>query len=213
MKFHNLDEIYTEGLQITPKGFECPVCGKVYKREKAANIHYDARSCWDMVHLFRDTPTEVTIRSLANVLLGSLRDVRAYSSMKRFRKSSIYQLTAKLIMYNITNDINDIENYVMWGMHKVKANNPAMTLNFLLKDRLDFSDFYDFRRSILTDPEQSRFYDQNIDRMTENPNFMIRQVEKGWLTFEFISTKISMSEWMMKLNDIQAHKVRELLKR
>lgn len=213
MKFHNLDEIYTEGLQITPKGLECPVCGKVYKRENAANKHYDARSCWNMVHLFRDTPTEVTIRSLANILLGSLRDVRAYSSMKRFRKSNIYQLTAKLIMYNITNDINDIENYVMWGMHKVKANNPTMTINFLLKERLDFSEFYDFRRSILTDPEQSRFYDQNIDRMTENPNFMIRQVEKGWLTFEFISSKISMSEWMTKLNDVQVHKVRELLKR
>ena len=212
MKYHSMDSIYSEGVEKTSKGFECSVCGKLYKRENMANKHYEGRTCWNMVNLFKDTPSELTFIAIANVLLGRLRDVRAYTSMKLFRRSAIYQLVAKLVIYNTVHSIHDIDNYVLWGISKMPSN-PSMILNFLIKDRQDFSEFFNFRRSILTEKEQYQFFEQNFDKLIDNPAFMIRQVEKGWLTFEYISSRINIKRWMSNLSIIHTQKVRELLQR
>ena len=212
MNYNNLDEIYVDDIQHDTNGFTCPVCNKTYKREKTAVGHYAKKQCHSMVDMFQGTDTEMKIRSIATVLLSYVRETTSYSSMKRFRKSRIYSLVARLFVYNTTHGLHDIENYLLWGVHETKSRTPHVILAFLLRERLDFKEFFKFRRDTLTEEEQERFYLVNETQIHSDINWLLRQAEKGIITFDFLSARLDLRVFVDSLNDIQKERLTQLIK-
>ena len=210
MKLNNVDELYNSGLIVTDDGWKCPVCEKNYKINGFAQKHLDKRDCFTMVHLFRDTDLEPSIRTIANHLVAQYIGARAFRSMKSFRKSRYYNPVAKIMLYNILNGVNDIEKYIMWGMDHCGNGEFWHLTKFLGRDILSLTDYYRYKIRNITIEEQEKFYHKMKYELHTNSIFLIRSLEKGDITLLFLAEKMDIGKFVDSISEIQRQRLLEI---
>ena len=209
MKFNNFDSIYGGGIDNHNDVFVCTVCGKEYKREKAATTHIEKQNCHTYKNIFKDTPTEDIIREITNVLM-TITGSRFYSSNKKVRNSKIYNQIAKFLIYCNTSSISDYKRYFKYCVEELHYTNLNMLMAESIKE-ITTKVYYEWRRANPDIEAMEKFFDMNMVDIESNSNFTIRNIEKGNLSGEFLAKKIDLNKFVNSLSDVQVERLKRVL--
>ena len=114
-QMNEIHEIYKgKSILKTEDGFQCPVCSKVYKREKSAIKHLEEQDCFNAVDVFSGTDREVVAYRLYKDIIQTVSS-KSHVSMKIFRKSPSYKLVIQFSLFCTFNEVRDIGLYYAYG--------------------------------------------------------------------------------------------------
>lgn len=189
MNFRNqineIDKLYQSPLIYHINGeIECPVCGKVYKQEKAAIKHHDKRDCFKTADVFKDTVYEELAYALYKQAIAQ-ENSRSRTSLGRFRKSPSYRVAVHFILTCMVYEIKDYGEYYSY-LNEIKGYQ-MITKIFSFGQREDHIRDYRFFRHKHGLIDSQAFYDMWEDDLLSDDLFLIESIIKAHISIYFVS--------------------------
>ena len=185
--FNNIKDLYEQEYTKNDQGkFVCPVCGKVYKTEKAIQKHMNRQDCFTYLSLLKDTMTEVKVYTLYKNLVEAFNP-KARVSFTRFRKSKQYKPCARFILFCHSNEVKEIETYIEWLSWSKNCSNMSSILSTGVKETV----LREFRihQQVTEDIKSQTFYERYKDDLKTDAHFLTRSIEKSHISVTYLATK------------------------
>lgn len=170
---HNdITELYKNPPILKKDGMACPVCKKLYKREKALKTHMEKMDCYKIGDIFKNTLYEE----------AGLEVFSGLSEKKMplfiFRKSTMYTQILKFVLFCYTNEIKCFGTFYSFVAASTKRQNPNIILKAAISDEKFIKPYRDFLQK---NPEEigTDFFEGNKERLLEDELFLVRSIEKA----------------------------------
>lgn len=186
--FNSLDEIYSGSIRLTDKGYECPVCGGLYKTAGGAERHYTKQSCHGYKNIFQDTQAESVLLDIFDKLMQVYGRGRKYT-VTSLRKSKQYNSIARFYLFCYNNRIPKPSDYLMYVLSVTKWHSPFNGLSYAQKESM-LVEFRKAKRVVYDDSASETFWEANKDDILSDNNFLFRSLEKGEIHFEYLFNQI-----------------------
>lgn len=171
----DIDELYKKDLIETDAGWDCPVCGKSYKRLAAAENHLAEESCADFHSIYDGTDQEIFGLKVFKYVLLEISPL-AKPTFSVFKKSPSYNSVMRFVTYMNYYKMGDhADTYISWIVLRKKAK----YMNQILKLGCNVKNLNDFKLDIhaLDLIKSDNLVNGNMDRFAEDPDFFVRCFE------------------------------------
>lgn len=198
---NDLDEVYSQGLIETVRGYKCSVCNKDYKQYKSAQKHIDKRECHRLSDIFADTPFECTLYKFYKDLCA-FRGIHAVG-LSRFRKKSDYTRLAKFCQFCIEHDLHTIYQYAEWLIYTFKKEkNPYVALS-IGQDVNVLHKFKIFLREHEHLIDNNTFFEHNQELLETDVTFAIQSVLSGKIGQKYLFNHIDMDRFLSNVTPVE----------
>ena len=176
-----IDSLYQSPLIYHESGeIECPVCHKVYKREKSAIKHYDKQDCYKALDLFKDTPYEAYAYELYKGAIGKSR-----VSLAQFRKSPSYKVAVQFVIQCIIYEIPDYGEYYSY-LNEIKGYQMINKI-FSFGQRETLIEEYRYFRHKNKIIDSKGFYEKYKNVLLDDESFLVDSIIKAHISIYYVA--------------------------
>jgi hypothetical protein len=205
--YNSFEQIYSKGLVHHNDTIECSVCGKTYKRESTATTHFNKQNCHTYRNVFENTEAENTMYQIFVSLLA-IEGKRCVSRSK-FEKSRLYSPIARFMLHCNKNKIMDQGDYLSYVLESTYWKTVNMGVLNALKD--SSLKEYRSRRVKNSGKNDEKFFNTNKIRLVTDTTFVLRSLERGDISYEYLFDKIGVDTFLNKLNNVEIERLERLL--
>lgn len=182
---NDIDAMYDAGMKKLNNGLLlCPVCGKSYKCQIAANKHIAARDCHSMKDLVKGTVHEVKGYAMYQLLVSNLNP-SARITLTTFQKSPMYNPVMKFTMFCSLHAVFDCNVYLSW-LNEIKK---FVHVNQILKEGIREDNLREFRlfaQKYNLIPSEKIYNAYREDLLTDD-EYLVRCIEKAQIGLNFLA--------------------------
>lgn len=205
--YNSLEKIYENGLIYNKDNIECSVCGKKYKRESTALKHFEKANCHTLQNVFKDTEAENVMYDIFISLLA-IEGKRCVSRVK-FSKSRLYNPIAKFMLFCNTNKVMNHGDYLSYVLENTYWNHVSTGIGNALKDSV-LKEYREHKKRNLN-VDNEKFYNSNKIRLVTDTTFVLRSLERGDISHDYLFDKIGFDTFVNKLNSIEIERLEKFL--
>lgn len=205
--FNSIEQIYSKGIIENDDTFECSVCGKTYKRESSAIKHFEAMNCHSYRNIFDGTEAENNMYNLFVSLLA-IEGKRCISRAK-FQKSKLYTPIAKFMLFCHKHKIQDQGDYLTYVLENTYWKTVGMGLSNAIKD----SSLKEYRKHKVKffNQHSEKFFNMNKERILTDTSFVLRSLERGDISHEYLFKQIDFDEFINMLSGVEIERLERYL--
>lgn len=207
-RFNDLDEIYAGGLVPNGELTACSVCGKTFKRAKAAKTHFDKMACHTYQDVFLGTVTEEFLYDIYKELMN-VYNMPIYG-IGQFRRSRHYKPIAKFYLFCYHHGIREPFDYLEFAFLASKWNSIAQALAYATKE----STLREYRKHRRLKPNMElseKFFHQNRGEIESDPSFALRALERGDLALNYFIGVVDYDAFLDRCTDAELYRLERFL--
>lgn len=205
--YNSFEKIYSKGIIYNDDNIECSVCGKTYKTEANAKKHFEQMNCHTYKNIFDGTEAENMMYEIFVSLLA-IENKRCISRAK-FPKSKLYTPIAKFMLFCNKHKIQDHGDYLSY----VLGNTYWKHLNVGLHNAVKDSVLKDYRKYKIKNfnKNSEKFFNTNKEQIEQDTSFVLRSLERGDISYEYLFSVIDFDEFVNMLSGIEIERLERFL--
>lgn len=205
--FNEIDDIFSREIICHSNSFECPVCGKFYKKESSIKSHFEKKDCFSYRNLFDGTIIEQELFSIFKSLKSNSYGIY---NLTKFKKSKEFVFLSKLYMFTLSNKIPSIVDYINFGLNTMRASSPFIIINMLCKES-SVKKYFKWRQNNTPKDESIKFILSHRDNLTEDNDFLLRSLERGDILVDDVIELLGIERFTDKFNSIESDRLQYIL--
>lgn len=208
--FNGIDEIYQQELITLPDGrFECPVCGRTYKRQGAAQDHLLKQDCHSYRNIFYDTNAEPVLLNIYTHLLSINRGSRK-PTMRQLRACKQYNQIARFYLFCYQHQLPRPLDYLMYVLENTRWKTPYVGLSYAIKESM-LTGFQEAKKEYCDDAANEDFWTRHEDQIQNDNNFVLRALEKGEIHISYLFSKLDVDAFFDRLSIFEQERLDRFL--
>lgn len=208
-----VDEIYKRDIYDSPEGdFICPVCMSKFDKKSDCQEHLKEQKCLKMSRLFEDTKIE-------NYVYLCFKE-----TISHFKTSCINKINTKSLQYFRNSFLSDYFFVLYFAVESHKVNLDEFLEYIILNvgeylypyhlsgyaDNSNIIRFKVWRRNNRNENKLKRFIINNRNKL-KDPDFILKSLETGNLTYDYIEKKVLKEEMLNKFTGPQLEYLQKLM--